>query len=243
MENVTALLASVIYVFGSLIVVVIFDNFSSRSKELSRKMLHILTGNWILISLMFTDILALALLPTMLLGLNLLSLRFSLVKAMERDDDSWGTVFYPLSILVLALAAFILEKPAISVTGILILAYGDGLAALVGGKWGRWRPFKIAPKKSFIGTLTVAIAGLVITAGAILIFQGKTAPTAAFIIALNTALLAALLELADKKGSDNLTLPLGTGLFVGGSLCFFDWVAQAVFFGVLVIIWALVFRK
>lgn len=243
MENVTALLASVIYVFGALIIVVVFDNFSTRSRELSRKMLHILTGNWILISLMFTNILALSLLPALLLILNLLSLRFNLVKAMERDDDSWGTVFYPLSILVLALASFILEMPVISITGILILAYGDGLAALIGGRWGKWRPFKMAPKKSFIGTLTVAIVALVITAGAILVFQAGIAPLATFTISLNTALLAALLELAGKKGSDNLTLPLGTGLFVGLSLSFFDWGSQAVFLGILVITWALAFRK
>ena len=209
MENLTALMISVIYVFAALIVVVFFDNFANKSPELSRKMLHILTGNWILISLRFTDIWWLLLLPFGLLLLNALSLKFNLVKAMERDDDSWGTVFYPLSIMVLCAIDFIMEMPIVGVVGIMVLAYGDGLAALVGKRWGKRHPFKLAPQKSLAGTMTVVVAGFVICWVALKYFNYDFDAPLAIIIALNTGFLAALLELVGKKGSDNLTLPLG----------------------------------
>ncbi len=243
MENITALLASVIYVFASLVIVVVFDHFSTRSKEVSRKMLHILTGNWILISLLFTNLFALLLLPAGLLVLNLLSLRFNLVKAMERDDDSWGTVFYPLSIMILSAIGFVIEMPVIPVTGIMILGYGDGLAAITGGKWGHWRPFKIAPKKSFVGSLTVVLIGFAITFGALLLFEPDTSMIMTIGIAINTALLASLLELVGKKGSDNLTLPIGTGMFVAASLIFPYWQLLVASLLILAGLWVMAFRK
>lgn len=247
MENFNALLISVIYVFAILIAVTVFDQFSKKPGELSRKLIHILVGNWVFISLMFTNICALLLIPGVFIILNFLSLKFNLVKAMERNDDSLGTIYYALSMFFLAAVGFALKCPVVPVTGMLIMAYGDGLAAITGLKWGKWHPFAFAPAKTFVGSATVALVGFLVTLAALLFYDNRPLDLAALAPALIAALINGLwgcfIELKATKGFDNLSLPIGTGLFAGLSLYFYSWWFWLGSAGALIIFIGLSFKK
>ncbi len=103
------------------------------------------------------------------------------------------------------------------------MAYGDGLAAVVGKKWGKRKPFSIAPDKSLVGSLTVFLAAFIVTSASLYIFRedalsaGHNVSLILF-VALLTAFVSAFIELTGHKGCDNLTLPIGSALFASLSI-------------------------
>lgn len=222
MENIRIILWSMGYIFLILGIATAIARMSRGASETSRKFVHIFVGNWVFFIVYFTNIWAILFIPASFIVINSLSLRHNLIPAMERDDDSLGTVYYAISMFVLSGAGFILEWMTLPFIGLLTMAYGDGLAAIVGGRWGKSHPFSFAPKKTLAGSLTVAIAAFIVTLGSILLLQGSetlrsvSLPMAIFIAILNSA-FSAFIELTGKKGCDNLILPIGSGLFA--TLC------------------------
>lgn len=222
MESLTVILWSMVYIFLILGMATTIARMSKGASETSRKFVHILVGNWVFFTLYFTEVWAVVLIPSMFIIINSLSLKHNLISAMERDDDSLGTVYYAVSLFILSGAGFLLRWRTLPFVGILTMAYGDGLAAVIGQRWGKRHPFSFAPKKTLAGSMTVAITSFIVTLGSILIFQGTgtlgtvTIPMAIFIAVLNSV-FSAFVELTGTKGCDNLTLPIGAGLFA--TLC------------------------
>lgn len=217
MSNLIALAISGAYIMLVLVLATLVAKYTDGAAENSRKLVHILVGNWVFITPYFTSLWAVILVPAVFVVVNSLSLKYKLIPAMERDDDSLGTVYYAISMLLLAGGAFVLGWPLLSFAGLLTMAYGDGLAAIVGARWNRIRPFAQAPGKTLSGTLTVGAAGFLFTVVAIALFERSAFSTAGgvgrvLLIALLTAVIGAYAELGGKRGCDNLTLPLATGL-------------------------------
>lgn len=217
MSNLMPLAISGAYILLILGLATLVAKYTDGASENSRKLVHILVGNWVFVTPYFTSLWAVILVPAVFVVVNSLSLKYKLIPAMERDDDSLGTVYYAISMLVLSLGAFVLDWPLLSFVGLLTMAYGDGFAAITGARWNRTRPFAMAPNKTLSGTLTVAIAGFVFTIGSIAVFEGAALSTTGgiarvLLIALLTGSLGAYAELVGRRGCDNITLPLTTGL-------------------------------
>ena len=222
MRNALGLLISFTYIFLVLGLVTLLARKQGGATEISRKLIHILVGNWVFITPLFTQLWAVMLVPLCFVVINLISRKRKLFSAMERDDDGYGTVYYAISMLVLPAAAFLLHWPTLAFVGLLIMAYGDGLAAVVGKRLGKQHPFPFAPEKTLEGSATLGVVSFVVTFIALLVFQGQGALRAAslaavFLIALLTAAFAVFVELASADGCDNLSLPIATGLFA--TLC------------------------
>ena len=127
-----------------------------------------------------------------------------------------GFVFYPLAVLLLVLAFWRHIEVAAAVWG--ILAFGDGMASVVGMALGRAKlPWN--PKKSWAGTLAHWIFG---TAAATVLLQWTAPDHYSLAFALGAcalaALLSAILESMPQGLDDNLGVPLVTGLFLLGLL-------------------------
>lgn len=215
MQNILGLAWSMAYIVLVLIVATLVAKFSRGASESSRKLVHILVGNWVFLIPLFTDLWAVVLVPFTFIIVNSLSLKYRLIAAMERSDGSLGTVYYAISMFVLSGAAFVLKWPVLAYTGLLTMAYGDGLAAIIGGRWAKARPFAFAPQRSLAGSLTVAVVAFVVTALSLFILEdgAPSAVLTVLLIALLNAVLSAFIELTGKRGSDNLSLPVGSGLF------------------------------
>lgn len=217
MRNLLPLAMSMAYILIVLGAATLVARCSKGATESSRKLVHILVGNWVFLTPLFQDLWAVVLVPFTFIIVNSLSLKFNLIPAMERSDDSLGTVYYAISLFFLSGAGFILGWRLLPYIGILTMAYGDGLAAVVGQKWGRRKPFPFAPDKSLAGSLTVGAAAFLATAGSILFLrqgpagQERQLPVI-LAIAFITAVIAMFIELTGRRGCDNLTLPIGTGL-------------------------------
>ena len=123
---------------------------------------------------------------------------------------SLGTFFYALSIGILVAIFWPLQHPEYAVIGILVMAWGDGLAALVGQNFGK-HPYQIAGiRKSWEGSLTMTVVSfwvILLILGSVQGFHWQIG-----LIAIAVALVATALESFSKFGIDNLTVPLGSAM-------------------------------
>ena len=190
------------------------------SSEFTRKVVHIGTGNVILLAWGLQIPLWVGVAASIFFaGIALLSYFFPLLPGIESvGRKSWGTFFYAVSIGVLVAWFWPLHLPQFAAIGILIMTWGDGLAALVGQRWGKHSYQIWGMKKSIEGSFTMTgVSGLIT---AIVLCTLPIPPLAIGGIALAVALTATILEAFSKLGLDNLTVPLGTA-----ACCF--WLSQS----------------
>lgn len=208
--NILGILISLAYIGLVLLSGGVIARIFGRHSEISRKWIHIMVGNWIFIAFYYFDAWwAIGIVPAAFIIINYLSYRYNLIPAMERQDDSLGTVWYAVSLLVLSITAMGLNNPPMAYVGILTMAYGDGLAALVGKRFGRPYSNPTLQGRSLAGSFTMGLITFGIVIGANLVFYHQLSIE----IALATALLGTIVELLGKKGCDNLTVPIFAGLF------------------------------
>ena len=82
---------------------------------------------------------------------------------MALGATAWVPSFYAISIGVLTACFWPMGQPAYAVLGILVMTWGDGLAALVGQNFGRHPYVIFGNKKSIEGSLTMALASFVVS--------------------------------------------------------------------------------
>lgn len=204
------LAAAALWVAGITLLAEGLNRFQLVEPETVRKIVHIGTGNVILIAWWLKIPPWVGLSFSVLFSLvALVSYRFPILPGINSvGRKSLGTFFYAVSIGVL-IALFWQARPYYAALGILIMAWGDGLAALVGQSLGQ-RRYKIGDiEKSWEGTLTMALASFVVGGLVLGISQGTSALWG---VAALVAIAATVLETFSKWGIDNLTVPIGSAL-------------------------------
>ena len=210
--NVIALITSFLFVFLIITLGTILEKKKRVSKEGSRKVIHIIVANWWFIYMfMFNNILYALIPPITFIILNIFSYKYKIIDSMERDNsNSLGTIYYPISLLFLVIISYLIKDKIISGIGILILGYGDGLAALVGKKYNK---IKLLNNKTLFGTLTMFIISTIISTIFLIVFKDLKTITLILVVFI-TAVSATILELFTKKGLDNLTIPIGVTIIL-----------------------------
>lgn len=178
--------------------------------ESVRKIVHIGTGNVILLAWWLGIGTELIVAASVLFGsVALISYRLPILPGINSvGRKSFGTFFYAVSIGVLA-ALFWSHEPRYAVLGVLVMTWGDGMAALVGQRYGQHRYSVGNSQKSWEGSLTMAAVAYGIGFLVLLGTQGLTGATV--LVPLGMAIAATLLETVSTLGVDNLTVPLGSG--------------------------------
>jgi len=177
--------------------------------EWTRKVVHIGAGPVVLIAwaLGIDRWVALpsAALATLLAAVNH---RRRLLPGLEDVDRfSYGTVAYGASITLLLLVWWPRE-PLVVASGVLVMAFADGLAGLVGPQVSSASWLILGQRRSLAGTATMALTSLAVllALAALAGASGQPVPTPASVVVI--ALAAALLEQVAIGGLDNLTVPL-----------------------------------
>jgi phytol kinase len=147
--------------------------------------------------------------PITFILLNYYSYKTNLIKSMERSGNgNLGTVYFPISLLILVIFTFgVINRPEIGAIGILVLGYGDGLAAVIGKAYGKR---KLVNNKSLEGSLTMLLASLIVVI-LILLLTGYGLVTV-LLVAVIISIASTLIELYTPKGLDNLSVPLFSSL-------------------------------
>ena len=202
-------LLTYIYVFLILILLGILKSKKRIKEQTSRKLVHILMGfTWLIMVYFFKNSIHMIILPIKMVIFNFLSYKFNIMQSMEQEKkDSKGTIYYAISFVVLACLTYYDNNflPFYGI-GIFTMALGDGFAPLIGRKFNK---LKIKnTNKTYAGSFTVMIFTVII----IIIFKSIYQLNLNFIEILLLGLISIPLELLNKKGSDNLTLPLGISL-------------------------------
>lgn len=178
--------------------------------EMVRKVVHLGTGNiillawWLAIPAWVIEIAAVV--------FGALALASSLYPLLPSIDSvgrkSLGTFFYAVSIGLLSGYFWPLQLPQYAALGILVMTWGDGLAGLIGRQWGR-HPYQVwGMKKSWEGSVAMGITSAIVSL--LILLPIQTALPTAIVTAVLVGLVATVLEAFSKLGVDNLTVPIGS---------------------------------
>jgi phytol kinase len=183
---------------------------SSWGREVPRKILHIGSGNVILLAWWLQIPAWVGIAAAVSSGILMLTAYWLplLVSISSVGRKSWGTFFYAVSIGVLIAYFWPLGLQVYAVLGVLVMTWGDGLAALIGQRWGTHTYQVWGMTKSWEGTGTMALVSALVSGAVLGAVYGLSWPMVATAIAV--ALIATGLEAFSKFGVDNLTVPLGS---------------------------------
>ncbi len=188
------------------------------SAEVNRKLVHILTGIFIFFTpFLFHSEKPLCWMAVLFIVINGLGIITGRLKGMHGTQrTSFGTVFYPLTFLLLTLFFWNIN-PFFVVVPMLILALSDAAAAIVGENLKSPHEFRLGKdKKSLEGSATMFLSAFTIVALSLRFLGPRYALSVSwpFVLwsAFATALISTLLEALSSEGSDNLSAPAGAAL-------------------------------
>ena len=214
-ESIPQLFYPLVIIFLYLTVLVVIAETLNRivtdDPELTRKIVHIGSGNVILLAwwlnIATKVIVAAAVIASVIALVSYFTPILPSINSVGRQ--SLGTLFYAVSIGILA-QLYWSNYPQYTAVGILVMAWGDGMAAIIGQRFGqhKYRVFDIS--KSWEGSFAMAIATFIVTF-AILSFSLDNSGQI-WLTATIVAITATVLEAFSKLGIDNLTVPLASGL-------------------------------
>lgn len=201
--------SAAIWVLLILLIAWVVNRFADKP-EIVRKIVHIGTGNVILIA-WWLDIPASVGITASILAsaITLLSYRLPILPGINSvGRQSLGTFFYSVSFGILVAWFWYLQQPQYAALGILVMTWGDGLAALIGQRFGTHKYKVFGTEKSWEGSLTMMLVSYVVSSLILVGTQGNSWQTWA--ISLVVAVIATGLEAVSFLGIDNLTVPLGS---------------------------------
>ncbi|MEG4224674.1 SEC59/DGK1/VTE5 family protein [Microcoleus sp. N9_B2] len=186
------------------------NRFTSVDPEVSRKVVHMGTGNVILLAWWLEIPGWVGISAGILAGaIALISYQLPILPSLNSiNRKSFGTFFYAVSISVLVAWFWPLQHQEYAALGILVMAWGDGLAAVIGKKYGKYIYRVWGIQKSWEGSATMYLVSFAVSSLILLFVQGNVWQTWA--VSAIVALVAATLESVSKLGIDNLTVPIGS---------------------------------
>jgi len=149
---------------------------------------------------------------------DFISIKLGLLRGINIDKKNLGTVYYPLSFLILVLLLWD-TYPFIVSTAMLVMGLADPAAAIVGSRIKN--PHEVlafGERKTFEGSAAMFLVASIATMIGFLFF-GVTAsmtphPTILLNVSLSIGIMVAAIELISPRAADNLTVPLISGILL-----------------------------
>ncbi len=197
-----ALILTVLAVFGMLLISELLWRYHDLDPEYTRKFVHISVGTFVAFWPLFLtnlEILGLSLAFVAVVGAAYYLKFFQAIRSVQRP--TWGEIFFALAVGFLALVS---HSGWIYLVAVLHMSLADGLAAIVGIKFGKRNRYTVfGHQKSVIGTLTF----IIISAMIFLVFF-KFTPSHFTLWFVPITVAAAIIENLAVLGLDNLLVPL-----------------------------------
>ena len=161
-ENIEGEIICFLFILSSFILSVPFYRINP---EYSRKVIHIMLGNFYFIALLyFTDWYFACFGPFIFIFVNYFSVKYRYIKLMLRHNKKikngeiyydYGTVYYAISLTIITIYSWKIKKPEIGLCPFLSMAFGDGFACVIGSSIKSPSIFIFESKKSLIGSFTM----------------------------------------------------------------------------------------
>jgi len=195
-----------------IVVILIAMALSKWPHEMARTFAHIMVSNWwIIASLTMSSYWVVMAAPFFFIVFNTLNLIFNWIPCLNSKirSNSLGTVYYAASVALLThLYFFSPDMRVAGGLGILIMGYGDGLAAVIGQFYGKHKFTIFKGHKSWEGTLTM----LVVSCAVVYAYLSWATPAISWTMVILIPILATVIEAISPYGLDNLFVPLITAL-------------------------------
>jgi phytol kinase len=198
-----------VYIYVAALIIFTEKVFSKKYPVQSRKFLHIMTGNIAFILPLFQtrEIMAFVAAGPFILFTFLMS-PYSPIKSMRGKTSEaghgLGLVYYAITWTVLAYAFF--DHRVIIAMGILAMSYGDGLASLIGIKYGTRKYTVFRDTKSYVGSIAMFVCTFLLLVIALL-FYAEPLTSRVVVYLLCMAGVATIVEGVTPLGLDNLSVP------------------------------------
>ena len=223
--DIVGLILSYVYAFGMLFGVEAIGRALKWPQSFTRKIIHIGAGMWVWGILYFFDHWYFGIIPfATFIVLNYLFYRQQTFKSMDTEKSTPGTVYFAASITLLYGLLWRtggeIDRSPIATAAVMAMAWGDAMASIVGTRWGRHKYTVFGHTRSWEGSAAMAIFSLLAIFGTLALLPGSAlspnsiAPTTAMLIIMGAAgtIVATAAEALSPAGTDNLSVPLMTGL-------------------------------
>jgi uncharacterized protein (TIGR00297 family) len=124
----------------------------------------------------------------------------------ETDRSTMGTVYFPASMAFL-IWLFWDQARYLVAAGMMLMTWGDGMAAVIGQRFGKHVYTILGDRKSLQGSVAMFLFGWV-SLLVVLALLSPLSPLQVLVLGTVTALFATLLEAISARGADNLTVPV-----------------------------------
>jgi phytol kinase len=224
-NDIIGLIVSYLYAFGLLFIVEAIGKRLKWPQAFTRKFIHIGAGMWIWGILALFDTWTIGIIPfATFIVLNYVFYRFQIFKAMDAVDSSPGTIYFAISITVLFVLLWrtggALDRVHIAAAAVMAMTWGDGLASIVGQTYGKHTFTTFGHQRSWEGSIAMAASTFVVIFLTLLWLPESTLSPNSVALSFWGVLLitgigtvvATAAEAFSPAGTDNLSVPLLTGL-------------------------------
>ncbi|MBN2004364.1 MAG: phosphatidate cytidylyltransferase [Anaerolineae bacterium] len=223
-NDLIGLIFSYLYAFGLLFIVEGIGKWRGWPQFVTRKLIHIGAGMWIWGILALFDHWVYGVIPfATFIILNYIFYRQQTFKAMDDESATPGTVYFAISITILFGLLWRtegLDRVPVAAAAVMAMTWGDGMASLVGKAWGKRAYTVFGHTRTWEGTAAMAICAFLSIGLTLWLLPGSglspnsllLGPARAWIMASVGALVAAAAESISPAGTDNLSVPLLTGV-------------------------------
>jgi len=206
-----------VYIYVILLLIFTEKILSKKYPATSRKILHIMTGNIAFILPIFQtrEMMAFLAAGPFILFTFLMS-PYSPVKSVRGKTSEaghgLGLVYYAIAWAVLAYIFF--DTKEVIAIGILAMSYGDGLASIIGIKFGKKKYQIFEDVKSYIGSYAMFIFTFIMMIIALLFYGKLSLNYETLFLLLCIAGISTIAEGVTPIGLDNLSVPfVAAGLY------------------------------
>ena len=197
-----------VYIYVAILLIT-SEKILDKYPEGSRKFLHIMTGNIAFLLPIFVtkEVMAFLAAGPFILFTFLMSPYTPINKIRGKTSAAghgMGLVYYSITWTILAYLFF--DNMVVIAIGILSMSYGDGLASVIGIKFGKKKYNIFGDEKSIFGSFAMFIFTFITTIIA-LFFYNINVTSYVILVLLFMAFIASIIEGLTPKGLDNLTVP------------------------------------
>lgn len=180
-----------------------------QEPELVRKVVHIGTGNVLVIAWWLHIPTWICVTAGVTFSAIALASHYTNILPMIHDvgRKTYGVFYYALSITILVVLLWD-SHPQYAVIGVMVMSWGDGMAALIGKRFGKHTFVHLGNKRSLEGSFAMFVTSFIVMIGIFGLTHGIH--TRDIGVAMPVAAIAALLEAYSPGGTDNIYVPLSS---------------------------------
>jgi phytol kinase len=222
-RDVIGLIVSYLYAFGLLGFGEAIRKWRGYSQAFTRKLVHVGAGMWVWGTLALFDTWQIGLIPFgSFIFLNYIFYRFTIFRAMDSEESTPGTIYFAFSITLLYALFWrtdgSTDRAVIATGGVMAMTWGDALASIVGGRWGRRSYTVWGHRRTYEGSAMMFLTSFAAVTVTLLVLPGsslspttETLQTGTVVVSATIATaIATLAEGVSPAGTDNFSVPLLT---------------------------------